>query len=332
MLSISTLKDKPHYRENVLELIEKEFSYSTDYHYEIDFYPLVHEKNYKNCFLLLEGTKLIGHIGKRDLTFSFENNKSFTISTFGGIALDKSYQGRGLFTYFFNEILKNEKTPFSLLWSDKKELYQKFHFYPAIGMYVYNKINSNINFSFEKVKASNLTEEEIKELFILYNKENTLKPIRELSDFKILEHVSSSNFYIKKNNGKIISYFIESKGQDLQNIIHESYFSSYNDFIEALKRFECWSGINYDERHELVASSLLKIIDIEIFKDFVFTYTKGTILISSIDSERVNFTFDSQSFNLEIPIFLQGIFGPQIFQELSNYKINSIFIPGLDSI
>ena len=323
---IKTLKDLPQKKAQTLSLIETSFDYSSDNSFEIDFYPLMKDENAANNFILLEGDKVIGHIGivYKELKLSL---RSFLIPMLGGIAIDKDYRGKGKFKPFFNQVLASIKdSPFFLLWSDKLDLYEHFDFYPCIEQFEYTGNLEMDNPNYIKMKLSELSDKEIKELSIIYNNSQELRYERSIEDWIELKKISSSDIYIKKENNIIKNYFFMNKGEDLSDIIYE--YGDVDDIEEMSTYGILWSPWNFEvenEQHKtLLYAALIRINNFESFKQFVFLYS------NELERDEILFTFEEKQMKISKMEFLQGIFGPNKFSELEQTK--KILISGIDSI
>jgi len=248
--SRKNLAQAPELFSETIALIEREFKYSADYKFEIDFYPLMRKENHQHCHLLIdnETNKVVGHIGFLQKNLKFKN---LTLPTqfIGGICIDKKYQGQRLFTHFFKTLTQEYISNIALhvLWGDLHEVYKKFDFYPA-----------GIQYSVAPSGDGSLKEIKFKSQAHLYNKihETHLAPTREEADWDILKNITSSKLYADDKN-----YFFANKGFDLTHIAHEYYFTDKKIKIP----FQLWS------RGEVGASehvALIKIVNVKYFYDF----------------------------------------------------------------
>lgn len=323
-MKMTTLKNNPELYKKTIELIEKEFQYPKDNTFEVDFFPLVSPENHHNCHLLLEGPEVIGHIGVREVKIL-----DLPALFIGGIAIKGAHQGKGFFSKFFTEVLRQYSNyAFYLLWSEKHTLYEKFHFIPAIKLYEYEKISSNIKFNFHKTSLKEFFKMDLSLIKTRY-----LAPERSEESIGPLSLINSTDVYFKEKDGKVSDYFFVNKGADLKGIIHESYFSNSESFEEALSQFECWSPLLYENHSsQEVASCLMKIGNHELFKKFIELYTKSQIKILAINNDTIHFQFKEETLNLNSTEFVQGILGPNEFEEIKELKLPALFIPGIESI
>lgn len=333
MLTITNLKDSPELYHATLKIVEEEFLYPANEKMTTDFAPLFIESNHHNCFVLLKDKKPIGHIGLREVSFEV-NEMIFPIAFIGAIAITKSEQGKGYFSFFFEEFLKLKAGyPLYFLWSENHDLYKRFDFLPAIGLNIYKQEDFNLKFSFEKKILKDLSLEDKKQILTLYNKNQAHLPYRSIEDLKVLELITSASLYLKKTENKITDYFFVSKGADLKNIIHESYFSSENSLKEALTNYTCWTTSHYEGlSFDLVASTLVCPGEINSLSQLIAHYTEGEIKLHFIKDNKAQFEFEEKLLKLSLQDFMQGIFGPNQFEELQSKGLKPFFIPGLDSI
>lgn len=329
---IKTLKELPHKREETIRLIESAFDYSSCNSFAVDFYPLLDKKNATNNYLLLAEDEVIGHIGILYKTLKLEE-KNFSIPMIGGIALASSHRGSGKFKLFFNEVLSSlSESAFTLLWSDKIELYESFGFHPCLEQFEYTGSTELDNPAFIKMKLAQLNDNEIQQLSELYNQSPELRYSRSLNDWRQLKEITSSDIYVKKIGDLICNYFFMNKGEDLTDVIYE--YGSIDDIEEISTYGILWSPWSFEvenEEHKTVLyAALLKVVDMENFKSFISLYCNDIIRLEGIESGEVSFIFESKKMKLSIKDFLCGVFGPNRFSELDALK--KISISGLDSI
>ncbi len=329
---MKTLKELPSKRAETIKLIEESFDYSNNNSFEIDFYPLMRDENSDNSYILLKDNEVIGHIGILNKFIKIED-EIFNIPMLGGIVIKEEYRGKGYFKPFFNEVLSNINTsPFSLLWSDKIDLYKSFGFYPCIEQYEYTGNVDSDNPNFIKMKLEELSSKEITQLKSIYDNSKEIRYQRSLNDWDVLKKISSSDIYIKKEHNNITNYFFMNKGEDLSDIIYE--YGDIKDIEEISTYGILWTPWNLEVDDEdfknILYAALLKINNFESFQQFILLYTKEAIKLNKLDSEIVSFLFEGNKMILSYEEFLQGIFGPNKFQELNDSK--KILISGLDSI
>ena len=134
------------------------------------------------------------------------------IALLGGISVHKDFRGKGLFKRLMDHVICTYENKVSLfiLWSDLKELYNKFNFYEAGLVFQTGDMNLSENKSievfFEKTKLSNLNQSEIQELRIIYesySEENLTYIERGDKHWEILKNITSCDLYLFKRKGKI---------------------------------------------------------------------------------------------------------------------------------
>lgn len=329
---IKTLKDFPNKRDETIKLIEKSFDYSKDNSFEIDFYPLMNEKNANNNYILLEENKVIGHIGVnyKELKIMDVN---FSIAMLGGIAIEESCRGKGYFRPFIENVLQSiTDSPFILLWSDKIDLYERFSFYPCIEQFEYSGVPEEENPNYICRKLKDLSTLEVNQLKSIYDSSTELRFKRSLEEWKELSNIVSSDIYIKKVDGKIQNYFFMNKGEDLNDIIYE--YGNIDDVEEISSYGILWSPWSFEVENEdfksLLFAALIRINNFQSFKQFIGKYTDNLIQVLEINDQEITFTFEDKKMTLSVSEFVQGILGPNKFTELLDTK--KILISGLDSI
>ncbi len=325
-MKYTTLAKNPEFFKETMTLIEKSFDYSAQNSFQVDFAPLVEKKNHHNCHIIIERDRVIAHIGVSKRFFKVED-KSFPIDMYGGIAVDESHRGQGIFKKFFEHVLALQKpSTFHILWSDQIELYEKFSFFPCIEQLEYDHSLDDVD-SYSPTTLSELTTTQIATLNSIYNGQKELRVHREVSDWESLKLITSSSLYIKKENDEITNYFLMNKGEDLNGVIIE--VGNFEDYREISKYGVLWSPHAHFEDHEIQFAALLRVGTVSLFKDFISLYTKNAITISTVNTN-IEFSFENKEIVMEIDAFLTGIFGPGRFEELT--KVPPIYISGLDSI
>jgi predicted N-acetyltransferase YhbS len=327
-MEITTLEKKPNVFEKCLKLIEKSFGYKNSHSFAVDFYPLVNDENHRNCFIITEGDNVIAHIGvlKRIIKIG---NHDFKVNFYGGIAVDENTRGKGVFKKLFNHVLENNLAcHLHLLWSDKINMYEKFHFFPAISQYEYSHIGVS-NGDYIKCRYDELSGQEQITIQKLYEKDSKIKILRSFKDWQKIKEIKSADFYIKRQQQEIVDYFVMNKGADLKGIIHEHRELDEAKLNKLRGHGKVWTSKAYgSEVNNLLYSSLVR--PGESFIEFIAHYTKGQIKVLSFDFDGVDFCFKSKDYYLPMEDFITGVLGPGQFKELEN--IEPIFICGLDSI
>jgi len=326
---IINLKNNFSLVSQTIALIEKSFNYSKKNSFAIDFAPLMSEKNYEHCYVLIdENENVIGHVGALVKTITIEK-QIFSVVMLGGIAIDENQRGKGYFHQLFQHALSEFKNDcsFFLLWGNEKKLYEKYGFYYC-GPQYQNEVSSSQN-PFERKKISDLSESEFIEIKNLYEekfKTNHITFNRTNEEWESLKKIISADLFVKKENTKIVDYFVKNKGEDLTNIIYE--YSSQNIGGDGI----IWKAQKNQENDVEQFQFMLCPGDLKQFSDFLAAYTKNQIIVKHINPMKKEIFFEFQNEILSLPIdeFLFGVIGPGYFEDLEGLK--PIFISGLDSI
>jgi predicted N-acetyltransferase YhbS len=334
MMKITTLKDAPHLYSATISLIERSFEYKKPFKFEIDFAPLVDQSNFANCFIMVdENESVVAHIGVCE-----RNILGFNMAMLGGIAVDEARRGEGFFQELIQDVLaeKRSEVAFFLLWSDQEKLYKKYGFY-LCGTQIEIPENTNAK-TFQQAKLHSLNEKQKKEIQAIFEKSfaTTYTTVeRTQDDWTLLEKVSSADLFYEEENGKIISYFIMNKGQDLTGVIYE--YGTLNDIKALIPKMSAygkvWLGSNFIQSEDMQYQFFMGLGDSRMFSDFVRVFTKEKMLIHEINlmKQEVYFYFNDELLSLEVEDFLRGILGPGIFEEIED-EIRPLFISGLVSI
>lgn len=336
MGKIFPLSEKPSCTEATLKLIEKSFQYKKPNSFEIDFAPLIDKSNHKNCFIMIdENENVLAHIGVKERFFTL-NNKKFSVTLMGGIAVDEARRGEGIFQELFQDVLaeKRSDTALFLLWSDLEKLYNKFGFH-LCGTQL-ELSNGNEHSPFVKTTYAALNDDEKKQIRELY-KDSFAKTYltldRDDHEWELISKVTSANLFVQKHNGRIESYYFQNKGQDLPGIIYE--YGTKNDLATYLKEIssygKVWMGTDLVPTESIQYQFFMGNGDLRLFTDFVFELTDKKFEIRNINlmKQEVFFDFNDETLSLELPEFLRGVFGPGVFEEI---ELKPLFISGLDSI
>lgn len=309
--------------QDTINLIESEFGYSEDNSFETDFYPLIKEENRDNLFILLNDyDEVVAHTGILNKAFKI-GAKTFKCNFIGGVVVKSDHQGKGLSRQLMEHVKDIcREGAFSLLWSDKTDYYSKFDFYPCINQNQYEQTACHNSYSQVEVD-----DELIDSIKGLYNNPLEYRPIRSDQDWKDIQKISSLSVYIKGSKSAPENYFFINKGQDLSSIIHE-----YGKFDEEMLNYgNLWSPIEIASLSPTYQyATLLRIDNIDRFKEFVLSYSQNLIKLNEIDQYQASFQFGADLYNQKIEDFLTGLLGPSRYDELNDLK--NIFIPGIDSI
>jgi len=244
MFKIIQLSKKPNLFLETVKLIEKNYEYSPTNSYKVDFYPLMNKKNWENCYLVMNKNKLIGHVGTKPRTLDIAPQQINCVFI-GGIVIDENYQNKGVFRLVFNQILDILKMNFdyAFLWSDKVEMYKKFHFKPLsfcnLTISQSDTCDTLLKSNYRLRSFKQLTNSERHQIRKLYKdkvESSFITPLRTKKNWEEIESTSSIKLYVKYKESNISSYCLLGKGQDYQNIIHE--FAGNDTEKESLRKLK----------------------------------------------------------------------------------------------
>ncbi len=333
----STLQRKPELKNKTLKLIEESFKYEKHFDFSVDFAPLVSDENSNHCHIVFiqETQEVVAHIGflRRDLLVQ---KSSFPVGLLGGICVSEKYQGHGLFKKLFSKILSfyQDSVSMFMLWSDKVQLYEKHGFHLCIEQKELGKEENKPLEGFEKTKYYLLEiveKVQVKKLYRDHILSQCSSFQRTEKDWRALENITSSDLYIKREEGRIVGYFFMNKGQDLQGIIHEIAIEDGHDEITGHGTAWLSPAHKHNKDSQLHYASLVKIANVEIFRKMIYDYSNEEVIINSIQNNEVSFYFKKQKYSFPIDRFLTGIWGPNSFEEFQ-FKAKPLYISGLDSI
>ena len=332
-MTITTLKAAPHLLKATIELIEKSFHYEKPNRFAVDFAPLMNERNFHNCFIMIdEKENVIAHIGVCERKIL-----GIPVAMLGGIAVNESHRGEGHFQELFQDVLAEKRNDVALfmLWSDQEKLYKKHGFYLCGTQIEMAKDGSNKEFIKSKLNALNPSQ--LKQIQILYEKSfSTLYTTieRSPSDWQEIIGIHSTDLYFKENSGIITDYFFTNKGQDLTDIIFEYGTSGeMKDLVKKIASYgNVWLGANLLNEGEAQLQFFMAPGDTKLFALFIGLYTNEKILIREMNpmKQEVYFYFNEELLSLETEEFLRGVIGPEVFEELGELK--PLFVSGIDSI
>ncbi|MFZ4713082.1 MAG: GNAT family N-acetyltransferase [Bacteriovoracaceae bacterium] len=338
-LKIVKLSEFPAFTNESLQLIEHSFQYQAPFRYEEDFFPLVQNENSSHRYLLLKNEKeLIGHIGVKEKILT-HHHFDFKVIFLGGIAIKESERGNGHFSLLLSDVIKRyqDQVPFIFLWSDKQAMYEKHGFELCIGQIQVD--GSGNNQDLECSPYINLHWEDKKRIRELYSKtleETCFSVKRGKNEWQEIENMKSANFYLKRVKERVVAYFVQDKGRDLNNIAHEFGFEEekYLKEIVASSSATFWLPEKYLSlwpEAQVQYGSLVKIASPDLFHNFVSVWSDGEINTLKVEDKKVKFLFQDEIFTLGHQEFLASLFGPYPLKEFQNFNKN-LFISGLDSI
>ena len=337
-ITVSNLKESPNYRNELISLIESSYNYQNKNSFEIDFFPLMKISNAENNIILIKAStkELIGHIGvsNRDLCF---NKNTYPVILIGGIVINSKFQKQGYFSLLMKKVLtKYNDNLFFLLWSDLNLLYKKFGFIEA-GIQI--KSGNKRFFPQENIKQTKLNllshqhQNQIRELYKNeYSQYFTFA--REKKEWDDISQITSIDILYTVKNNSISSYLFKGKGEDLNDIVHESagnlrQYNLNNNFIQ-------WLPSNYkiSKLDKISFLALFKVNNTKLLKKLIYQVSNQNININNIDHSNKTFTLSSRDKNYIMSEcdLLNTLFTPRFHTELSKFLFMPTFFSGADSI
>lgn len=337
-ITVSNLKESPNYRSELISLIESAYNYQNENSFEVDFYPLIKVSNAENNILLIKTStkELIGHIGitNRDLCF---NKNNYPVILLGGIVINSKFQKKGYFSLLMKEVLtKYNDNLFFLLWSDLNLLYEKFGFVEA-GIQVHSGNKNFVPLDYIKqTKLNLLSSQHQNDIRELHKKEynHYFTFAREEKEWENINQITSIDVFYTIKDNSINSYLFKGKGEDLNNIIHESAgplrkYNLNNEFIQ-------WLPSNYGlgECDKVSFLALFKINNTKLLNNLIKEISNNNISITNIEDLNKTFTLSLRDKNYIISEsdLLNTIFTPGFHAELSKFLFIPTFFSGADSI
>ncbi|MBG09370.1 MAG: hypothetical protein CME68_11465 [Halobacteriovoraceae bacterium] len=346
LMIITNLNEKPELFEQTLNLIEDSLGYFEPYRFDIDFHPLMEKMNWKNNYVIFDqkNNLVVSHIGVnvRILKNSFMTSP---IALLGGISVHRDYRGKGLFKKLMDYVVSkfNKKVSLFILWSDLKELYNKFNFYEAGIVFQTGNMNLSENKSielfFEKTKLSSLNKSEIQELKLIYesySEENLTYIERGDEHWDMLKNITSCDLYLFKRKGKIQGYFFANKGLDLQNIIHEIGIknSFKKEFLDHISPYKLWLPEKLNHNEDFSKNTFLAFFKVgskKLFKELVHQLSNKNIVVKNIFNESILYIDRDVQKKESIEYFLNYLLNRTDKFE-TNFISNPIYFSGLESI
>lgn len=328
-LPLKNLKANPEFWDQTLALIEKSFKYQPQFSFEKDFVTLMNRENAHHLYILTENEKVIAHLGVkiRDINI---NGKRFPIAMMGGIAVDEKFRGKGLFSYLMSEVKKlhHQDVAAFILWSDLPAMYEKHQFYLCGSQYPFSRRSEKNTFQ-QLINPTLDEKKKIREIHQSFFQKHFAFVERTESDWEELFNTTSSKIFVNDRNN-ISSYFVQNKGQDLQNIIHE--FATLENRTEFLKQISHWGEVwmTQDYFHEGNAHFQFLLSAGSKFPMLVKHLTLNEVEVTLVNNEESHFKFKGNDYIMNCSEFFSGIFGPGRFSELKDHK--DLFISGWDSI
>lgn len=326
---LKNLKSHPQYWQETTTLIEKAFKYRAPFRFEEDFITLMNSDNAHHLYLLTENEQVIAHLGVkiRDLNI---NNHRIPVAMMGGIAVDETHRGQGLFSYMMSEVKKihQDKVGAFILWSDMPALYEKHDFHLCGSQYPFARKSEKTTFQL-LTHATNDEQLRVKEIHYSFFQKHFAYVERTQDDWDQLFNSKSTKIYVN-DRSHITSYYVQHKGMDLNHIIHE--FATLDNRTEFLKQIAHWGEVwmTQDYFHEDNAHFQLLMAPGGQFPSLIEHFTKKEIELTDINQNECHFKFRGNEYVMNCSEFFSGVFGPGRFSELQGQK--DLFITGWDSI
>ena len=322
-MELTNLCAQPDKFMNTLSLIERSFGYNDKNSFEVDFYPLMKEENRKHCWIIEDNGEVLAHSAALEKEIRIKG-ESFPVLFIGGVSVDEQHRGKGLSSKLLKHIFHTyPQNALYILWSDKIDMYKKYGFQPCIELHEWPQ-QPKLSSGFVETKIDELSADELASIKSLYQNESEIRIHRSNSDWDDIKKITSSSLYVKRKESKITNYFFINKGQDLKGVAHE--YGHLDDAEEITVHGKLWSTREGQESAVLFGS-LVKPGNFSMFADLI--HALSGIKVSS-SNESVSFSFENESYTMNMEDFLQGVLGPGRFEELSNTP--KLFISGLDSI
>lgn len=244
----------PELADQANSLIEAAFAYQKNFKFSVDFAPLAGPQHNHQRHILIDPTSsaVVAHVGTRLKSFVWQG-ETIPVVMLGGIAVAESERGQGLFQLLFERVLStlHSQCALFILWSDKHELYRKWHFHLAGKQWCYRTTTAEKPHSIERLKDLSTTERE--KLATLYRQQvnqHFFSPLRDESDWNDLADITSAEL-IRMKEG----YAFRGKGMDLQGILHDfAHVNGVNGVTEELGN----AGVLWAAKNEMVPDEVLQ--------------------------------------------------------------------------
>ncbi len=221
----ATLDAFPELADQTDQLIERGLNYLPPHRFAVDFAPLAGPQNLRNRHVLLDPTsgEVVAHVGCLVRSFCWEADV-VPVAMLGGISVDESLRGQGLFHELFMRVLTHyhSQCAFFLLWSDKHEMYAKYGFQLAGRQWCY--LTPGEGMRGETTRLANVDDATLAEMALLYRRtvnRSAFSPLRDAADWEALKSIRSSELRLLKENGRLRGYYFRGKGMDLEGIVHD---------------------------------------------------------------------------------------------------------------
>jgi len=290
---IVNLETHGHLYNDFLMLVEKSYGYVGDFSFAEDFAPMLSRDNFKNCWMIYENEEVKATIAFKKKVIKLHSEHP--IIFIGGIAVKETQRGKGYFNRLFNGTIAHyENVAWLGLWSEKKELFDKYGFSPAFNQYfIKQAVSSSLSNPFD-ILSGELSSFDLDSWKKLYS----FSVMRSADDWNEVQKILKKEIYVLKNaNGDWIFYAIKNKGFDLQNVFYEWGGISMEIIRNNLKVCEglgdIWGDFSLNDikifsEYSQGANLSLKIGNSSIYKKWELEWAewskKNCFLISGLDS------------------------------------------------
>lgn len=253
--------EKPLDLKRLKHDLSNSFGYLPAFDIGIDFFPLFTKKTLSDSFFLEHKNEVVGSIFVKEKTLQIKSS-IFTCLCMGGIFIKKEHRGKGIFRTFFEKVIKelsdHQNPDFFILWSEQEELYKKFNFFPAGNTYYKQETTQGKTPEWEVSNLNSLSNNDFNQIKNLWkNKVFKNSFFRTDSDWDELKKITSCSIYLKRGKeGLIESYFLMSKGMDLNGIVHE--FTDDEQTLSIIKNLSLISNAFIQEGSILIPSCLAR--------------------------------------------------------------------------
>jgi len=235
-------------------LIEAAFAYQKNFKFSVDFAPLAgpHHSHQRHILIDPASSTVVAHVGTRLKSFVWQG-ETIPVVMLGGIAVSETERGQGLFQLLFERVLStlHSQCALYILWSDKHELYRKWHFHLAGKQWCYRTTTPEKAHSTERLFDLSTSERE--KLAVLYRQQvnqHFFSPLRDESDWNELAEITSAEL-IRMKDG----YAFRGKGMDLQGVLHDfAHIKGVNGVTEELGN----AGVLWAAKNEIVPDEVLQ--------------------------------------------------------------------------
>ncbi len=244
----------PELADQANSLIEAAFAYQKNFKFSVDFAPLAGAQHNQQRHILIDPTNstVVAHVGTRLKSFVWQG-ETIPVVMLGGIAVAESERGQGLFQLLFERVLStlHSQCALFILWSDKHELYRKWHFHLAGKQWCYRTTTAEKAHSVERL--IDLAPAEREKLAVLYRQQvnqHFFSPLRDESDWNDLAEITSAELIRMK-----AGYVFRGKGMDLQGVLHDfAHVNGVNGVTEELGN----AGVLWAAKNEMVPDEVLQ--------------------------------------------------------------------------